>query len=430
MIDDSDPELEKSSGDELPDIKNIQPVFPRRMARSPMRRALSDTHATNRHMASRKVTSPKVTADERARAREAKQKAQAADKEAKKAERDQQKRIRALEKEKAAALAEVNKIRTDKKVSTREMVVDLPVGLDEKLKTQVETILEGLDVQHTTWQSPMPNLVKLRRKVDSRFDDDEGHWIPCPSSIVDEDHVLVIVTAVELVKLAQDGLDAFVENIKSHLPTKKLLYILEGVTPWMRKNRNARNRQFASGVRTQNDTDAPPASSQPRRRNAAAPPAIISEDIIEDAMLQLQVVHGALVHHTNVPLETAQWIGNFTQHISTAPYRRQKERSTTTAGFCMESGQVRTGDDAADTYVRMLQEVARVTQPVAYGVAAEFGTVTTLVKGLEEGGQGRLEAVRKCANRDGAFSDRTLGKAISKRLWQVFLGRDETSTDI
>jgi crossover junction endonuclease EME1 len=78
----------------------------------------------------------------------------------------------------------------------------------------------------------------------------------------------------------------------------------------------------------------------------------------------------------------------------------------------------------------MLQEVARVTQPVAYGVAAEFGTVTTLVKGLEEGGQGRLEAVRKCANRDGAFSDRTLGKAISKRLWQVFLGRDETSTDI
>ena len=74
--------------------------------------------------------------------------------------------------------------------------------------------------------------------------------------------------------------------------------------------------------------------------------------------------------------------------------------------------------------------MARVTQPVAYGVAAEFGSVTKLVKGLEEGGPGRLEGVRKCANRDGAFSDRTLGKAMSKRLWQVFLGKDETSTDV
>jgi crossover junction endonuclease EME1 len=398
-----------------------------------MRRALSDTYATNRQTSSRQPASPKpkISVEERTRAREAKQRAQEADKEAKKQEREQQKRVRALEKEKAAALAEVNKIRTDKKVSTREMIVDLPAGLNETLRTQVETILEGLDVQHTMWQSPVPNVVKLRRKIDSRFDDELGYWVPCPQRIVDEDHVIIIMTAAELAKLAQDGLDAYLETVRAQLPTNRQLFILEGVTPWMRKNRNARNRQFASGVRAQSSNHPTATSSQPRRRgNTAPPPEPIPDDTIEDAMLQLQVAHGALIHHTNIPLETAQWIGHFTQHISTAPYRRQRERSTTTAGFCMESGQVRTGDDAADTYVRMLQEVARVTQPVAYGVAAEFGTVTKLVKGLEEGGQGRLEMMRKCANKDGAFSDRTLGKAMSKRLWQVFLGQDETSTDV
>ncbi|KAK0388128.1 hypothetical protein NLU13_4372 [Sarocladium strictum] len=427
-IDDTDSGPEKSSEDELPDLRNIKPVVSKRPAHEPMRRALSDTYATDRRPSSRLQARSKTSAEQRTKDREAKLMVKEADKEAKKQEREQQKRIRQLEKEKAAALAEVNKIRTDKKVSTKEMIVDLPAGLDEILKTHVETILEGLGVQHTRWQSPVPNVVKLRRKVDSRFDDDLGHWVPCPRRIVDEDHVIIVVTALELVQVAQDGLDAFVQRITAKLPTKRHLYILEGVTPWMRKNRNARNRQFASSVRGQTTGNPAGASSQSRRRTT--PPAPISDDIVEDAMLQLQVRHGALIHHTNIPLETAQWIGHFTQHLSTAPYRRQRELSTTVAGFCMDTGQVRTGDDVADTYVRLLQEVARVTQPVAYGVAAEFGSVTKLVKGLEEGGPGRLEAVRKCANRDGAFSDRTLGKAMSKRLWQVFLGRDETSTDI
>ena len=428
-IDESDGEPAKSSDDDLPDLHNIRAAVPRRAAREPMRRALSDTYASNRQIKTRKAPSPKISAEERAQTRELKARAQQADKEAKKQEREQQKRIRMLEKEKATALAEVNKIRTDKKVSTREMVVDLPAGLNETLRTQVETILEGLGVQHTMWQSPVPNVVKLRRKVDSRFDDDLGYWVPCPQTIEEEDHIIVVVAAEEIVKLAQDGLDAFVEKISRSFPKKRPLYIVEGIGPWLRKNRNARNRQFASGVRAQ-ESGASSSSQTRRRADARPPPDPASEEMVEDALLQLQVLHEALIHHTNIALETAQWIGHFTQHISTVPYRRQRERSTTTAGFCMESGQVRTGDDADDTYVRMLQEVARVTQPVAYGVAAEFGSVTKLVKGLEEGGPGRLEGVRKCANRDGAFSDRTLGKAMSKRLWQVFLGQDETSTDV
>ncbi|KAH8179141.1 ERCC4 domain-containing protein [Sarocladium implicatum] len=425
----SDSEAAKSSDDDLPDLHNIRAAVPGRALREPMRRALSDTYASNRQIKSRKAASPKTSTENRAMVREQKIKAQQADKEAKKQEREQQKRIRALEKEKAAALAEVNKIRTDKKVSTKEMVVDLPAGLDETLRTQVETILEGLDVQHTMWQSPISNVVRLRRKVDSRFDDDLGYWVPCPQTIEEADHIIVVVTAAEIVRLAHDGLDAFVKDITQSFQGKRPLYILEGIGPWLRKNRNARNRQFASGVRAQENSAT--TSSQPRRRaNANPPPDPVSEEIVEDALLQLQVLHGVLIHHTNIPLETAQWIGHFTQHISTVPYRRQRELSTTTAGFCMESGQVRTGDDADDTYVRMLQEVARVTQPIAYGVAAEFGSVTKLVKGLEEGGPGRLEGVRKCANKDGAFSDRTLGKAMSRRLWQVFLGKDEASTDV
>jgi len=96
----------------------------------------------------------------------------------------------------------------------------------------------------------------------------------------------------------------------------------------------------------------------------------------------------------------------------------------------MDSGQVRTGDGPRETYVRLLQEISRVTAPIAYGIAGEFASLPALVRGLEEGGALTLEDCRKGSNRDGALSDRRVGQAVSRRLYKVFTGRDETSTDI
>jgi hypothetical protein len=61
----------------------------------------------------------------------------------------------------------------------------------------------------------------------------------------------------------------------------------------------------------------------------------------------------------------------------------------------METGQVKTGENAADTYTKMLQEMVRVTLPVAYGIACEYPTVQKLVEGLKEKGPLALEECRK-----------------------------------
>ena len=78
----------------------------------------------------------------------------------------------------------------------------------------------------------------------------------------------------------------------------------------------------------------------------------------------------------------------------------------------------------------MLQEIIRITAPVAYGIAAEYPTLQKLVRGLEENGPLALEDCRKCANKDGAFTDRRVGQAISRRVYKVFLGRDAGSWDV
>ncbi len=59
--------------------------------------------------------------------------------------------------------------------------------------------------------------------------------------------------------------------------------------------------------------------------------------------------------------------------------------------FCMDAGQVKTGDDKDDTYVKMLQEIVRVTAPVAYGIASEYPNVMALTKGFREKGPTALE---------------------------------------
>jgi crossover junction endonuclease EME1 len=98
--------------------------------------------------------------------------------------------------------------------------------------------------------------------------------------------------------------------------------------------------------------------------------------------------------------------------------------------FCMEPNQVRTGSSIPDTFVKMLQEVNRITAPVAYGIAAEYPTATELVRGFEREGKDMLMGVRKSANRDGGLSDRDVGRRVSRRLWGIFRREDEGSMDV
>ena len=96
----------------------------------------------------------------------------------------------------------------------------------------------------------------------------------------------------------------------------------------------------------------------------------------------------------------------------------------------MDSGQVKSGEDVNDTYSKMLQEIIRITAPVAYGIMAEYPSTQKLVKGLKENGPLALEECRKMANKNGAFTDKRVGQAISRRVHSVFTGRDPGSFDV
>jgi hypothetical protein len=60
----------------------------------------------------------------------------------------------------------------------------------------------------------------------------------------------------------------------------------------------------------------------------------------------------------------------------------------------MDVGQVKSGVDKHDTFVKMMQEVNRITAPMAYGIASQYPCVTDLVRGMRMHGNMMLEDIK------------------------------------
>ena len=241
-----------------------------------------------------------------------------------------QREEKAREKRIAADLAEVNKSKLDKKDSTPEMIVDLPASIDgQSVDTQIREFLKTLGVDATLYQSPLPNVVRWRRKTKARWNAEFEHWEPMERmEIHEEKYVMCIMPAKEFVALALvqnngEDVDTHVTRLKSAYDDCIPIYLIEGLHVWMRKNKTAENRAYQDRVNSlsQRNTDGVPSASQQASKKKKPVSGFVDEDMIEDALLRLQVMNGSLVHHTNTSVESAEWVANFTQHISTVPYR-------------------------------------------------------------------------------------------------------------
>lgn len=414
-----------------------------------------------------KVARAEERAEQRAITKADKDKA----KDAEKARKALGKEQKGKDKQKATDLAEVNKSRTNKKDATPEMILEMSSFLkNTSVGNQVETRMANVqvDVDYVdeeinltddgAEQEQYGSIITWRRKVKSTYNDEEDQWEPTSGCrIVKERHVLIHLPAGDFAAIAavsrsasgstvsrtveemKANLDAHVFSIRRRFGDCIPVYLMESLRTWLKKNLNAKNREYTAGVRAQmaqTDGDVP-TSSQARGRKRKKPSSEslnlshVTADIVDDLLLHLQLAHQpVLIHHTPTPAESASQISALTQHLATRPYRvAQREFNLKSASFCMDSGQVRTGDDKKDTFVKMLQEVQRVTPSMAYGIVEEFHSIRKLVKGFDKHGNLLLEDVRKTVNKDGAWSDKRLGPQISKRLFKVFMGRDPTATD-
>lgn len=357
---------------------------------------------------------PKKAAKQNSADKEAKAK----EREAAKSQRDREKQLekerkqkqkddKAKEKQLASDIAQANRLKVEKKDSTPEMILDLASSFKEtSTSNQALEYMRLLGVEHTFFDSPIRNVVKWRRKMKATYNRALGYWEPCELHLRDEEHVMCFLTAQEFVDMATSALgtdtpdapselEAHILRLKRAYPRCTIIYLIEGLTAWMRKNANSRNRAYQAEFLRNLDPGQGPSQPAPssRRKKNKPETSPIDDDTIEDALLNLQIAHNCLIHQTAASAESAEWIKTFTEHVSTIPYRRQRMDDNDSA-FCMDTGQVKPGENATDTYIRMLQEVSRITASMAYGVVNQYPTVVDLVKGMRRSGPGLLEDVK------------------------------------
>lgn len=301
-----------SSDIELPDLKEIVGKGAPNKSRAKSSQSVVDSY-----YAEKAKEKKSKEAAQKASERQVQKASKDAEKERKRLEREE----KASEKERSAEIARVNVVKTSKQRSSHEMMVEIPSNLsDSALGAQVSKLLDKAEIKHSTWESALP-VVKWKREVSSDYNEQTEQWEPVPTRIEAEKHIILVMTAKEFVELATgeegEDIDSHVLILKAKFPSGKIICLIEGLTPWMRKNRSIQNRKYTETVRNQGQEE-PTASQRSKKKKQEE---YIDEDLIEDALLRLQVMHGALIHHSAAMVETAEWILVFTQHISTVPYR-------------------------------------------------------------------------------------------------------------
>ena len=254
---------------------------------------------------------------EKARLREAEKEGRRAEREKELEKRKQGRERQAQEKRKAADLAEVNKSKVDRRITTPEMIVYLPRSIEGKsVDNQLRELLGRANAQVRTYDSPLPGLIKWQQKVTRDFDEELSHWVRA-DRIDDNKWVLYLLSGERFCQIisgdGQDGdnLETHVAKVKALYPECDLIFLIEGLEVWVRKSRSTQNRAYQAAVRRLEEQEQ---QTQARRRKQNK--VIVDEEAVEDALLELQVAHKFKIQQTLNPTETAEYILSFTQQTS------------------------------------------------------------------------------------------------------------------
>ncbi|KAK9246281.1 hypothetical protein V1506DRAFT_535548 [Lipomyces tetrasporus] len=331
----------------------------------------------------------------------------------------------AVEKQREKELAAVNKLKISKKDTCAEMIVDIDADFAKTAGgQQLRSILMPLGIEvSTSWTSLTRNMVKWRRKVKSEYNAALGHFVPIPEEVRKESFILIVLTGVEFVDMViENELINNVTSIRRMYPNQKLIYMVEGLNSFFKKMRTQTQREFNNMVQDAMG-NAISKTKNPRCKEGDLFAKIqeiynhrIHPDLVEDALIMLQVVYDCLVFHSTTALDSAEWIAILTQDIGTIPYK--KARLNIHETICMESGQVKAGANNKDTFSQTLQQVKYVTPSLSKAISDKYGTIDEMMKTLDIRGPNTFLAI------GGDASSRKIGQTLAKNLSFIFSSTD------
>ncbi|CAJ0749295.1 24170_t:CDS:2, partial [Entrophospora sp. SA101] len=348
-----------------------------------------------------------------------------------KLERQRKKLEKKAEKQRVKQIQQINKKKFEKFDMTRELIADIEASLMEgTFGSLIQSNLESKFITINTIQHNISKIIKWRRKVSAEWDDELDAFMPVPEKIHDDVYLMVYLPISELGKIiGQNSMKDYLQNLKNAFTNKKLIILIEGFEEYCRKKRLHHNRNFTNAVRAKiNENQEEDQETNEIQRHKKKQPANNNNlgpdpEKIEEELIWLQIIGKCSIVHTKDISDTVETIGLFSVDISTIPYKNRNGN----LNFLIE-GQIRTGVDAGDTWLRMLQEIQFVAPSVAKGIVNKYPTIKSL-----------YYAYKRCKDKEEAEKlltsieisgiwlgqrGRYINKSISKRVYEILMGRN------
>ncbi|KAJ7056745.1 hypothetical protein C8F01DRAFT_359795 [Mycena amicta] len=343
----------------------------------------------------------------------------AVDKERKQQEVERKKKQKAAEKaHKAARVAAakqlkkdyqaVNKLVGDKKATLVDMEIVFPAIFREAthrpLYDAFRKYVDPFDMTVTISQEREVrglDVFSWIRTKRADYDVAGRQWIPVKEYTVKESTVAVYLEAAHLVKVLTEGQDGaesgrgIVQKVRTAFndPRVQIFFVVNGMTAFVRKS---------------------------------ATHSVRVKDTVERAVASLQMAEGVHFLYTDSISDAVERLYDLSADLGIKPHKLI-ERSH--LHFCADTDQ-RSGKSLADTWLKMVQQVHRMTESGGEGIVERFPTPRSLLEAYERAPSQRVrdDMVAPCTvkhRKDGQLrKNDAIGPALSSVVGTVMWERD------
>ncbi|OCF45159.1 hypothetical protein I317_00961 [Kwoniella heveanensis CBS 569] len=364
--------------------------------------------------------------------------------------RETQKAAKEAEKSYQRKLAEVNRLRTSKNDTVREIHLYLSADLAHptspiagalpEIKTRITDNHSELHFLPED-QSPINGVIRFKRHLKARWDSTKKQFIPLDQEKwIWEPSILMIINAEEIVdRIAnasdstsddESSLSTFIADVRLTLGLKvtdQMMVMIKGLNKYYSKTKSLANKEFTAaaragltGARSGNGRTGPGATVMSSRPD---------KETIEMELVKLQVEERCFLVHVEKTEDIEDWVYNIAADVALRPY---KLISKSHLNFCPTDSIKRKSSNPTEAFELMLQEVTGITPSAAMGIAVEYPTFYNLMTAYEkaerrggvERAEGMLQDCQIKTLRDGTANGRKLNKALAKRVYNVFRGQD------
>ncbi|EPY52037.1 Holliday junction resolvase subunit Eme1 [Schizosaccharomyces cryophilus OY26] len=320
------------------------------------------------------------------------------------------KKIDEAERKKNRELQRINKVKRTKEDCLSEMILIL--AHEDLFSLWGASLCESLkpfSCEFITAKDQLKSTVIWKRKVNTYFDHSSNRFEFVTEHIHNEPFSLYRIPCSDFVtKIVDNIVDDFVKSCKLQFPKSKLIFILEGVNSHFKNVKSDINRQYANAVNT---------GTKPLLFGSLSKYQTVTKEVLENEVCRMNVQHNVLLNYSNDEKETADWIKSFTSDIALSRYKQSSHLSARTS--LAEIGHVKSADRVENTLNFMLRQILRVTPNISNAICDHFPSIPKLVQYLEANGEESLSNIMIAT----AVSERNLGTALSRRIYNTFLGR-------